>query len=165
MFLPKLLQFCKHVSGTVAARSAAWKVDPLFQLSKVSWPHSTSCSKDPTGMIENFSWQLWLSLKGCWQTRQNVVDNFFSSIIFCRQHEICSVSPKLSMRSCKKTVVDQKKRLICFHFPERKCHQRDLVIYHFLIDNTKYEFVAVFQNSHWSQKVADEKELSTRNNC
>ena len=25
-----------------------------------------------------------------------------------------------------------------------------------LIDNTKYEFVAVFQNSHWSQKVADE---------
>ena len=32
----------------------------------------------------------------------------------------------------------------------------------FLIDNTKYEFVAVFQNSHRSQKVVDEKESSTR---
>ena len=29
----------------------------------------------------------------------------------------------------------------------------------------EYEFVAVFQNSHWSQKVPDEKELSTRNSC
>ena len=46
-----------------------------------------------------------------------------SSIIFCRQHEICSMSPKLSMRSCKKTVVDKKKGLICFHFSERKIHQ------------------------------------------
>ena len=35
----------------------------------------------------------------------------------------------------------------------------------FLIDNTKYEFVAVFQNSHQSQKVVDEKESSTRNSC
>ena len=33
----------------------------------------------------------------------------------------------------------------------------------FLIDNTKYEFVAVFQTSHRSQKVVDEKESSTRN--
>ena len=41
--------------------------------------------------------------------RQNVVDNFFSSIIFCRQRGNCSVSPKLSMRSCKKTVVDKKR--------------------------------------------------------
>ena len=29
----------------------------------------------------------------------------------------------------------------------------------------EYEFVAVFQNSHWSQTVPDEKELSTRNSC
>ena len=35
----------------------------------------------------------------------------------------------------------------------------------FLIDNTKYEFVAVSQNSHRSQKVVDEKESSTRNSC
>ena len=35
----------------------------------------------------------------------------------------------------------------------------------FLIDNTKYEFVAVFENSHRSETVVDEKELSTRNSC
>ena len=35
----------------------------------------------------------------------------------------------------------------------------------FLINNTKYEFVAVFQNSHQSQKVADEKESSTGKSC
>ena len=70
-----------------------------------------------------------------------------SSIIFCRQHEICSMSPKLSMRSCKKTVVDKKKGSICFHFSEGKIHQWDfIVIYHFLIENTKYEFVAIKNN-------------------
>ena len=30
----------------------------------------------------------------------------------------------------------------------------------FLIDNTRYEFVAVFQNSRRSQKVVDKKESS-----
>ena len=35
----------------------------------------------------------------------------------------------------------------------------------FPIDNTKYEFVAVFQNSHQSRKVVDEKESATRNSC
>ena len=35
----------------------------------------------------------------------------------------------------------------------------------FLIDNTKYEFVAVFQNSHRSQKVVDEKESLIGKNC
>ena len=39
----------------------------------------------------------------------------------------------------------------------------DLLI--FQIDNTKCEFVDVFQNSHQSQKVFDEKESSTRNSC
>ena len=33
-----------------------------------------------------------------------------------------------------------------------------------LIDNAKYVFMAVFHNSHRSQKVVDEKE-STRNSC
>ena len=59
-----------------------------------------------------------------------------------------AVSPKLSMTSCEKNCCRQKKGLICFHFSEWKIHQRDLVIYHFFIDNTKYEFVDVFQNSH-----------------
>ena len=35
----------------------------------------------------------------------------------------------------------------------------------FFIDNTKYEFVAVFQNSNQSHKVVDEKESSVRNSC
>ena len=36
----------------------------------------------------------------------------------------------------------------------------------FLIDNnTRYELVAVFQNSHQSQKVVDKKESSTEKSC
>ena len=35
----------------------------------------------------------------------------------------------------------------------------------FLIENTRYEFVAVFQNSRGSQKVVDEKGSSTRKSC
>ena len=35
----------------------------------------------------------------------------------------------------------------------------------FLINNTKYEFVAVSQNSCRSQKVVDEKESSIRSSC
>ena len=35
----------------------------------------------------------------------------------------------------------------------------------FLIDNTKYEFVAEFQNSYRSQKVVNEKDSSTRKSC
>ena len=79
--------------------------------------------------------------------RQNVVDNFFSSIIFCHQHEICCVSPKLSMRSCEKKLLPTKKTIDLFSFFRRENSSMrfsDLT----LIDNTKYEFVAVFQNSH-----------------
>ena len=35
----------------------------------------------------------------------------------------------------------------------------------FLIDNKRYEFVAVFQNTHQSQKVVDKKESPTRESC
>ena len=56
--------------------------------------------------------------------RQNVVDDFFSSIIFCCQHEILPCVTKLSMRSCeKKTVVDNQKGLIHFRFSEGKMRQ------------------------------------------
>ena len=35
----------------------------------------------------------------------------------------------------------------------------------FLIDNTRYESVAVFQNTHQSKKVVDKKESSTKKSC
>ena len=71
------------------------------------------------------------------------------------------------MRSCEeKTVVDRQKSTYSFSLCRRENASMrfgDLPL--FLIDNTKYEFVAVFQNSHQSQKVADEKESSTRKSC
>ena len=96
--------------------------------------------------------------------RQNVVDDFFSSIIFCRQHEICRLSPKLSMRSCEKNCCRQQKRIDSFPlFRRENASTRFSDLPLFLIDNTKYEFMAVFHNSHRSRKVVDEKESSTRN--
>ena len=77
------------------------------------------------------------------------------------------VSPKFSMRSCEKqNCCQQQKRIDSFSLFRRENASMifsDLPL--FLINNTKYEFVAVFQNSPRSQKVVDEKESSTRNSC
>ena len=148
----------------MVARSAAWKVDassfstveslltPFHQLFKR--PH----------WDKNFSWQLWLSIrlltdeaKCSWQIF--LINNFLSST-----WNLLCVTKVVNQKLWKK-LLSTKKGLTCFLFSEGKIHQWDLVIYHFLIDNTKYEFVAMFQNSHWSQKVADRKESSTRNSC
>ena len=80
--------------------------------------------------------------------------------------KFCRVSPKLSMRSCEKNCCQQQKSIDPFSlFKSENASMRFSDLPLFLIDNTKYEFVDVFQNSHRSQKVTDEKESSTRKSC
>ena len=70
------------------------------------------------------------------------------------------------MRSCGKNCCRQQKRIDSFSLFRRENASKifsDQPL--FLIDNTKYEFVAMFQNNNQSQKVADENESSTRNSC
>ena len=74
-----------------------------------------------------------------------------------RWHEI--LQSILKSKFSWKTVVYNKKWWIRFHFSKKKTHRWDLQ--HFLIDSTKYEFVALCQISHRSQIVVYEKQLST----
>ena len=60
------------------------------------------------------------------------------------------------MRSCEQKRIDS---FSLFRKENALMRFSDLSL--FLIHNTKYKFVAVFQNNHRSQKVVDEKELST----
>ena len=136
---------------------------PLFQLLKVSWTPFHQLFKRPH-WDKNFSWQLWRSIrlltdeaKCSWQNF--LINNFLSSTwnLLCVTKV---VNQKLWKNCCR-----QKKKIDLFSLFRRENSSMRLVIYHFLIDNTKYEFVAMFQNSHWSQKVADRKESSTWNSC
>ena len=99
------------------------------------------------------------------QTRQNVVNDFLINKCFVVNMKFSSASPKLSMRSCEK-LVDNKKRIdsfLLFRRTNPSMKFSDLPL--FLINNMRYEFVAVFQNSHKSQKIVDKKESSTRKSC
>ena len=63
--------------------------------------------------------------------------------------EFSHVSPKLSMRSCEKNCCRQQKRIDSFSlFRRENAWMRFSDLPLLPSDNTKYEFVAVFQNSH-----------------
>ena len=72
--------------------------------------------------------------------------------------KFCYVS--LSMRSCEK-LVDNKKEVLKRANTSMRFSDLPLL----LIDNTRYQFLAVFHNSHRSQKVVYEKESSTTKSC
>ena len=72
---------------------------------------------------------------------------------------------KLSRKSREKTVVETKSDGFVFTFKKENASMRSNDRQHFLIDNTKYEFVALCQISHRSQIVVYEKKSSTRKNC
>ena len=101
----------------------------LFQLSKVSWPHCPVIKK--TTGIKNYLEDCYF-VQGCRQTRQNenVVNDFFSSITFCRQHEILLRITKVVNKKLWK-LVDNKKRSIHFCFSKRQMHEWDLCISQF----------------------------------
>ena len=89
-----------------------------------------------------------------------LMNNFF------RRHEILPCVTKVVNEKLRKNCCRQQKRIDSFSLFKREKHQMrfsDLPL--FLIHNTKYEFVAVFQNSYRSQKVVDEKVLSTWKSC
>ena len=94
----------------------------------------------------------------------NVIDYFFRGSLSVVDAKFCCVSSKLSDENVKKTVVDNKKCSIRFHFSKEQMHQQDLVVDNFTVfvssaTRNTCPF-AVCQNSHQSQKVADEKKLS-----
>ena len=95
-----------------------------------------------------------LYTSGCWLTRQNVIDDSFPSWISSVDVKFCRVSSKLSMRSCEKTVDNNS----LFKWENASTRFSEST---FFSHRPHKMSVCCVSNSHRSQKVVNEKKLST----